>query len=71
MPVQWLPPSIRYGEVDLDKHKLLGKAFNVFERHVARARLDNNVLSDFVDYMEKWEAAIDVDLPTQSQAEMK
>ncbi|KAJ9566884.1 hypothetical protein OSB04_002850 [Centaurea solstitialis] len=32
VPVQWLPPSIRYGEVDVDKHRPMGKAFNVFER---------------------------------------
>ncbi|KAJ9539438.1 hypothetical protein OSB04_032171 [Centaurea solstitialis] len=69
--VQWLPPSIRYGEVDVDKHRLMGKAFNVFERQVARVRQNNEALSNFVDYMEKWDFANAVDVPTQSQSEMK
>ncbi|KAJ9537753.1 hypothetical protein OSB04_030486 [Centaurea solstitialis] len=71
IPQQWLPARVRYGEVDVEKERLMARAFAAVDRMIGRVRNEKDVLQRVVEKLEKMDEELDEVVPLKSSRERK
>nr|BAB33151.1 hypothetical protein [Carthamus tinctorius] len=71
IPPQWLPARVRYGEVDVEKERLMARAFAAVDRMIGRVRNEKDVLERVVEKLENMDEELDEVVPLKSSRERK
>ncbi|KAJ9556431.1 hypothetical protein OSB04_011045 [Centaurea solstitialis] len=71
IPAQWMSARVKYGEIDVEKERLMGSAFVMVERIMDRVRNDKSLLTSFVALLTSWNDDLDDELPRKSAMERK
>ena len=71
IPPQWMSARAKYGEIDIEKERLMGSAFVMVERIMDRVRNDRSLLESFVALLTGWNDELDDELPLKSAVERK
>ena len=71
IPPQWIPARARYGEMDVEKERVMGSGFVYVERIFGRVRNDQALLEKFVDQLRVWDEELDSVLPLKTAADRR
>ncbi|KAJ9565451.1 hypothetical protein OSB04_001417 [Centaurea solstitialis] len=71
IPPQWLPARVRYGEVDIEKERLMAKAFVIIDRMIGRVRNEKELLQNVVEKLNVMDEELEAVVPLKPRHERR
>ena len=71
IPPQWLPARVRYGEVEVEKERLVARAFVIVDRMIGRVRNEKELLEKVVKKLSDMDEEVEEVVPLKRSCDMR